>query len=269
MILSVGINALLSYLVLKHDKIIEHKIALQDQFGLDVHHRNKDNPWIIKTRQIIEGKKAGNEQDLIDSIRNYVNRHSIHEEKSEEFRLYAFNTPVVIQKLVENFESGKSPPHLSCTPRAWAMRSILNDFGFKNRIIQLYFPGEDEMFSHTFLEVFNPETRLWEVHDPDINLIYVDSLGNRLSIFAMKTKSEKGEVFYPKRGNEKGWHLSYLKLSSPDNFKIIAFRYLKERYLEDLVFIDQTQVNLDKRYSKNDNKNILEYFEGKNRIVLY
>ena len=115
----------------------------------------------------------------IDFVRTYVHTHSVHKIDAEHDR-YAFDTPRVLAMLVANQRDGAALPHLSCGPRAFAMREILEALDVPTRIVSVFTDVFDGFPSHTFVEVLNAETGGWEVQDPDRDVYYVDDSGQRV-----------------------------------------------------------------------------------------
>lgn len=133
--------------------------------------------------------------EKINGIRNWINVNSIHL-IDEEHDSYAFHLPTVIKMLCDYWERNEVRPHLSCGPRAYAMKKILGQMGFKSRVIDLFVIRPQEVAdSHTLLEVYNSETGCWELQDPDFNVVYVDrETGVPLS--AVEALKEPGRIAY-------------------------------------------------------------------------
>lgn len=118
----------------------------------------------------------------IVKVRQWVNTHSIHQIDAEHDS-YAFRLPKVIGKLRQFNEAGGTPPHLSCGPRAYAMKAILDALGIESRIIDLFVVVQGEVLSHTLLEAFDRDRGEWILQDPDFNVSYVHALtGKPLSV---------------------------------------------------------------------------------------
>jgi hypothetical protein len=115
----------------------------------------------------------------IDFVRTYVYSHSVHKIDAEHDD-YAFDTPRVLAMLVAHQQDGAALPHLSCGPRAFAMREILEGLGISSRLVSVFSDDFDDFPSHTFLDVLNTETGRWEVQDPDRNVYYMDDSGQRV-----------------------------------------------------------------------------------------
>lgn len=118
------------------------------------------------------------EQSKINFIRNWVNTNSVHL-IDEEHDTYAFNVPEVLTKLNAHAQGRGKKPHLSCGPRAYVMKAILDAMNIPNRIIDLFGltdMGENclKVSPHTLIEVFEADTTKWVLHDPDFNIAYAN-----------------------------------------------------------------------------------------------
>jgi hypothetical protein len=110
--------------------------------------------------------------EIIWATMRFVHDHSIHKIDAEH-RKYAFNTPVVIQKMLDEYHGLENEkPHLSCGSRAKVMKAILERFGIASRMIQVF--SLEKKGGHRLLEVFNPDTKTWQTWDPDSRITFVD-----------------------------------------------------------------------------------------------
>ena len=131
--------------------------------------------------------KAENYQSslaMVSSIRNWVNSNSIHL-IDDEHDSYAFHVPTAVRKAHHFWLSGKDRPHLSCGPRSYVMKEILNRLDIQSRVIDLFFIDENCVpDSHTLLEVFDCDTQRWHLEDPDFNVRYIDKIsGEPISLY--------------------------------------------------------------------------------------
>tara|TARA_R110001592_G_scaffold68716_2_gene210749 strand:+ start:1184 stop:1984 length:801 start_codon:yes stop_codon:yes gene_type:complete len=133
-------------------------------------------------KQQLDSNTFETQQDRINFIRNWVNTNSVHL-IDEEHDNYAFNVPEVLSRLNNHaLDSGikdGEKPHLSCGPRAYVMKAILDFMGIQSRIIDLFgltALGEERLkvSPHTLIEVFEADTNTWVLHDPDFNVAYAN-----------------------------------------------------------------------------------------------
>ena len=73
-------------------------------------------------------------------------------------------------------------PSLLCSGRATSMLTMLHDLGIDSRLIFLYADAQGSIAEHTMLEVLNPDTQNWELHDPLTDYYVGDEHGERVSI---------------------------------------------------------------------------------------
>lgn len=127
-----------------------------------------------------QAKEEGLSSDLelTTYIRNWVNINSIHL-IDEEHDLYAFKLYKVI-KLVSGYSSNEGHrPHLSCGPRAYLLKAILDVLGYKTRIIDLFEMVKGQPYSHTLIEYYDEQLNQWVMQDPDFNAYYTESSRGR------------------------------------------------------------------------------------------
>ena len=119
-----------------------------------------------------------NETKTIDSVRQFVYENSEHK---EPFHKKKWNSILMVKLMIARYKNRSNPPpHMTCGPRARSMAAILDTLGIKSYLVQVYTDNYDTFASHTFLDVYNSDTAKWEAHDPDYNLIYLDSDNNRV-----------------------------------------------------------------------------------------
>lgn len=122
----------------------------------------------------IEAQPARDRSARLAQVRHWVYDNSVHRIDAEH-AAYAFQTSKVIPLLWNARRGVVDPPHLSCGPRAYAMKAILSRLHIDSRVIEVFTSVvTSSLQSHTFLEVWNEETGRWEIHDPDYDLTYID-----------------------------------------------------------------------------------------------
>ncbi len=136
---------------------------------------------------IVRSNTDGSFLEVVDYTRKLVYENSIHK-IDVEHDSYAFNKQIVTKKLWQSY-NGKEKPHLSCGPRSYAMKDLLSELKIKSRIVDVF--QDEELNSHTFLEVYNSNTDKWHIQDPDFNVIYVNKNARRLSALDLLTKADE------------------------------------------------------------------------------
>ena len=154
--------------------------------------------------QQISENAFDSEQHRINFIRNWVNSNSVHL-IDDEHDSYAFDVVLVLYKLNSFARSKGLKPHLSCGPRAYAMKAILDHMKIQSRIIDLFGlteldNGKLKVSPHTLIEVFNRDSQKWVLQDPDFNVAYANAkTGEYLSAKEMLL-AEKAERHFDSAG---------------------------------------------------------------------
>lgn len=128
--------------------------------------------------QLFQSHAHGSDLDLTIQVRNWVNTHSVHL-VDDEHDSYAFEVAKVVEKLWLRSAGKIEPPHLSCGPRAYAMKEIVDTFGIESRIIDIFAISDGVIRSHTLLEVYDRQQRRWIMQDPDFNVTYRNQIDGR------------------------------------------------------------------------------------------
>ncbi len=125
--------------------------------------------------ELINKSDPRTKTEFIDLVREFIYGNSVKEFDSKH-QEYARNMTYVLHKLyLSDLSGGKSKPHLSCGPRALAMKLILEKAGIQSRLVHLFSDNFSFFGDHTLLEVFNPDTQKWEIQDPDSNAYFIDT----------------------------------------------------------------------------------------------
>jgi len=148
--------------------------------------------------QLFDDRQYSSDLELTNNIRNWVNTNSVHL-IDEEHDSYAFDVPQVTEKLWQRSAGEIRSPHLSCGPRAYAMKEIVDAMGVQSRIIDIFAITDRVIRSHTLLEVFDRQQQLWIMQDPDFNVVYKYDDHRILSALEL-VRSNKSEVTYSAGG---------------------------------------------------------------------
>lgn len=135
---------------------------------------------IIAICKQIESTEFNSDREKINFIRNWINCHSVHL-IDKEHDTYAFNVAEVLVRLNQYALNKAEKPHLSCGPRAYVMKAILDALGIESRIIDLFGlteldEGRLKVSPHTLIEVYENDTRKWVLQDPDFNVAYSNAI---------------------------------------------------------------------------------------------
>jgi hypothetical protein len=205
--------------------------------------------------QLVRDQTFASEEARIVFVRDFVYRHSIHRIDEEHAR-YAFDTPKVLEMLWLNRGSGQ-PPHLSCGPRALAMQSVLDALQIASRVVMIFSDNETEVVSHTFLEVYDHETRRWSIQDADFNVHYInlDTLESASTIELVWGDPDR---FIPRSPDHDGWEENRLAHVKRDYFEaMIQLSHLDGGRSAVLVNLDR--FDPARRFPANDGMNFYEF----------
>jgi hypothetical protein len=107
-----------------------------------------------------------------DAVRAFVFDHSVHDVDDPEFdelrRHLAFTTALMARAT----GARAKPVPMECATRSNAMGAMLRELGYQTRQVAMFDTDSPILRSHTFLDVLNPDTGLWESQDPDRNLYW-------------------------------------------------------------------------------------------------
>lgn len=209
--------------------------------------------------KLIDSKKFKSESERIDFIRNFINTNSIHK-IDEEHEKYYKNIPKVLRMMYNYYKTGTNVPHLSCGPRSYAMKSVLNNMGIKSRIIQLFSDDYDAVQGHIFLEVFNRDTNRWEVQDPDYNICYKESNGSERLSAARLIFGNLENVVPCSYDNVRGWKQN--KVAHIKKHYLGAAMYWnkkKGKQAKAVYLVNKDRFSITKMFKKNGGVNFIQY----------
>ncbi len=212
------------------------------------------NEDLKNIEEYINSQIFSSESEKLDFIRVWVYTNSIHKIDSEHDE-YAINTPKVISMLWATHQNDKNHAHLSCGPRALAMKKILDQLEIPNRIVMVFTDDNIEINSHTFLEVFNRETNKWEIQDPDFNVTYI-SLGTQERVTTAQLVLGNPNSAEPVCGSQLGWEGCNVK-------------HLKEHFFEVLMYASDPNIGKSIIIINVDRFNAYKTFEGNGGINFY
>lgn len=205
---------------------------------------------VDKIKDEILNRLQGSSQSptaIIRATMEYVHNNSLHL-IDDEHKRYAFNIPYVLNKMyLASFGDIKEKPHLSCGPRAYAMRVILSRFNIYSRLVQVYSDEYETHEGHRLLEVYNPDSQSWEVWDPDYGVTYVDrETKNPVDILTL-VFSDKNN-FIPIGISNEGWKITKTERLKNNYFKAVLFE--KDSGMTNaLIIVNESLFDMDKVFS--------------------
>lgn len=160
--------------------------------------------------------------DLIRAVLEYTYNNSVHI-VDDEHEIYASNREIILEKMyMASTGNIEERPHLSCGPRSYIMKFILNQFHIYSRLVQIYTDEREEPAGHRLLEVYNPDTKSWEAWDPDNGVVYVDRDTKRPLDILTIIFSDKNTVV-PIGVSAEGWEKTETEHLKKGYFKSVLF----------------------------------------------
>lgn len=193
----------------------------------------------------------------IDAVRDFVWSHSSGESQDD----FAPDYSDALQMMVDHANGTGPLPDLLCSGQATAALTLLRELGLEARLIFLYADDSDSVIEHTMLEVFNPDTQYWELHDILKNRFFVDDAFNRASIERLVFGSldsirvcASEDVCAP-----------LLESAYPFRGIFEAFRYGHS----DTFWVNPDRFDVTKRFPTNADRNLAEYLTGDPRDFVF
>lgn len=145
----------------------------------------------------------------IDSVRLFILGNSI---RGADKEIYGPNGgQVLLAKMLIAHAEDKSQklPRVECSYRSGLMAAVLERMGYETRIVNVFnttdLSPKVPQSSHTFLDVKNPSSGVWESQDPDYDLYWKSiNTGSRI---AVSDFGEDIDQIEPCRPNACGWDI--------------------------------------------------------------
>lgn len=123
-------------------------------------------------------------QQKFDAIRAFIHDHSVHSPGGQEFRdlrsARAFTTEIVAH--AKGLRADPVP--MECATRSNVMGQVLRKLGYETRTVAVFDTDTENLRSHSFLDVLNPDTGRWETQDPDFDIHWRHlKTGERASLY--------------------------------------------------------------------------------------
>ena len=197
--------------------------------------------------------------DLIDAVHQFINANSI----SKTQLPYDADFSDAVQLMYDHSQGLSSElPQLQCDGRSTAMLTILKELGIESRLIFLYKSDPGWISEHTVLEVFNPDTQYWQVHDLSNDIYYaaVES-GIRVDAESMLFGAHEGIHGCPIAGGACSTDLSANGLAY---FSALRYGFTNE------VWVNPDRFDLSARFLGKGYRNLAEYIgDDQSRRVIF
>jgi len=194
---------------------------------------------------IVRNNSPKNFEATVLSTMEFVHNNSLHK-IDKEWEDQAFNIPLVVKKLISASNGQEDQkPHLSCGPRSYAMKMILEQFGITSRLVGIFSDNYKNLGRHRLLEVFNDSRGEWEVWDPDYGVTYTDkNTGQSVDIMHMLTNDL--DLIVPVSRNKKGWEdTKTTKLK--DRFEATLFESFYNGLANSIIVINTNRFDTQKK----------------------
>ncbi len=122
--------------------------------------------------QMIAAQEFDSTFAMLDYLRNWIHENT---DIGAELQVYEPDYSDAAQMMVAYSRGEGDAPEMYCNGMSTVMLTTLVQLGIESRIVFLYGEVPGYFTQHTVLEVFNPETQAWEVHDTSKNFYYLDT----------------------------------------------------------------------------------------------
>ena len=185
---------------------------------------------------------------LIDAVHRFVHDNSENDEQLQYSADYGDAVDLML-----NYSQGKASerPQLLCDGRSTAMLTVLGELGIESRLVFLYKSDPGWLSQHTVLEVFNPLTQHWQVHDLAWDFYFAHaSADNRISAARILFGAHQDLVGCPIAG---GACSPELMQESFSYFGALRYGYTME------ILANPDRFDLSARFEGQDNMNLAEF----------
>mgnify|MGYP006921601116 CR=1 FL=1 len=189
--------------------------------------------------------------DTIDAVHRFIQTNSILDQQ----KTYDADYSDAID-LMFDYAQGETDeqPFLQCDGRSTAMLTTLRELRIESRLVFLYRPVPGYLSQHTTLEVFNPDSQHWEVHDLNWDFYYIDAESHeRVSAERILFGSRETLLGCPMQGGD----CTYETMEESASY----FNALRYGYTFDL-WVNPDRFELSTRFEGQDNKNLAEFLSG-------
>lgn len=221
-------------------------------YGIDEYLDRQEHQQNIATYgsliPLVDIPKNASVTETADIVREFINGNSKHYMDKEFFDHWGKHD-IIVQKMTA-YVRGESdkPVHLECSSRGGAMELMLKSMDIKIRNINVWHHAQN-FPAHTFLEVYDPQTKAWHVQDPGFDIFWkIKETGKRASaIELVKLGPDAVEPCHTE--TECGWDRDYKDAQANVNilWDYMGLAVIKDRTIgmRDL-FVNETLFQLDK-----------------------
>lgn len=196
-----------------------------------------------------------NTTEMLHFLRNFVHEHTyIGQDNAtsayERFQAsYADAAQMMIDYAEGRIDKG---PGLWCDGMTTAMHTILAELGIESRLVFLFGYDPGYINQHTMIEIFNPETQRWQLHDPTFNLYMIDE-AEQIATIERLVFGSLDDV----QGCGSSGTCDKATLAIVENY-FDAFRY---NYGDEL-WVNPDRFDVTERFPAHDGRNFPEFLTG-------
>lgn len=212
--------------------------------------------WSDLTQHMVAQNHAST-FETVNYLRDFLHRHADISGDSG----YQADYSDAMQQLFDHSQGNADAPQLYCNGLSTGMLTTLAQLGIESRLIFLYADPPGWFSEHTFLEVFNPDTQQWEVHDPTFNLYFVDSeTGQRVATERLVFGSRETILGCDSAGDCSGE--AYMN-NVAQYMEVFRYGFSKE------IFVNPDRFDITTRVTAFDNKNFPEFLASNPRSLTF
>jgi hypothetical protein len=209
----------------------------------------------VEVASLVRSQAGDSKHAQVRFAREFVFSNSLHRVDSEHQR-YAWDTDAVLVMLLDHSRTLQNPPHLSCGPRALALKAVLDAMEIQSRRVHVFSGDYEEVRSHTFLGVYDEGLARWVIEDPDNDVTLVDAATDEpVSLLRAVLGDVQSVVPVSRRGC--GWELNKIGCLQAHFFQ--AAKYDSAGGTADIIVINTDRFPVAKRFPANGSMTFAEF----------
>lgn len=209
---------------------------------------------------LIDLNDAPTHHDKIVRARAFINANTIHK-IDEEFYSYWRDQKKFVS-LIKAYATGtiSDPPHAECSTRSKSLEKLLQLMGYKTRSITV-FRHDTNYPAHRYSSVLNPDTQIWELHDADHNVTWVNLNSNVAATIEDMATLEFDAIApcHNIQDNSCGW-TKLPKQDNPPTYSIFqrfsGLAFIKDQDRKKVGYAHNPQIFMNDKPAQNMNKTL-------------
>lgn len=169
-------------LVLSIGLIVIGAASLMGQAMFERRNKAKLEERLDEIIRLIDVRPSASFHETVDAVRIFINDHSQTKTGPAFHAMNGDNVAFAEGVIAHARDASVERVHMECSTRAYLMSRVLRGMGLETRGIGIFATSGDYS-SHSFLDVFNGDSKTWETVDPDYDLYWVSKRsGKRISL---------------------------------------------------------------------------------------